>query len=79
MKIKDILTEVLTPDTIHKLADRKGIKWDNDPDFLALTNKLTGRKHLDDLDQEGLKKIQPLRQDILMTEQLMCPKKMPCI
>ena len=58
MKIRDILTEELTPDTIHKLADRKGIKWDNEPSFLALTNKLTGRKHLDDLDQEGLKKIQ---------------------
>ena len=58
MKIRDILTEALTPDTIHKLADRKGIKWDNDPDFLALTNKLTGKKHLDDLDQKGLRKIQ---------------------
>ena len=58
MKIKDILTEVLTPDTIHKLADRKGIKWDNDPDFLALTKKLIGKEHLDDLDQEGLTKIQ---------------------
>jgi hypothetical protein len=58
MKIRDILTETLTPNTIHKLADRKGIKWDNEPSFLALTNKLTGKKHLDDLDQEGLKKIQ---------------------
>ena len=58
MKIRDILTETLTPDTIHKLADSKGIKWDNEPSFLALTNNLTGKKHLDDLDQEGLKKIQ---------------------
>ena len=57
MKIRDILTEALTPDTIHKLADRKGIKWDNEPSFLALTNKLTGKEHLDDLDQAELKKV----------------------
>lgn len=57
MKIKDILTEALTPDTIHKLADRKGIKWDNEPSFLALTNKLTGKEHLDDLDQAGLREV----------------------
>ena len=57
MKILDILTETLTADTIHRLADRKGIKWDNEPSFLALTKKLTGKEHLDDLDQEELKKV----------------------
>lgn len=57
MKIRDILTETLTPDTIHKLADRKGIKWDNEPSFLALTKKLTGKEHLDDLDRAELKKV----------------------
>ena len=42
---------------IHKLADEKGIKWDNEPSFLELTMELTGFEHLDDLDQDGLKKI----------------------
>ena len=51
------VAEGISPDTIHKLADRKGIKWDNEPDFLALTKRLTGKKHLDDLDQVGLKKV----------------------
>ena len=46
-----------TPKDIHKLADRKGVKWDNEPSFLQLTNRLTGKEHLDDLDQVGLQKV----------------------
>jgi hypothetical protein len=51
------VAEGLTPSTIHKLADRKGIKWDNEPSFLKLTKRLTGKEHLDDLDQTGLQKV----------------------
>jgi len=46
--------ESITPDTIHKLADELGISWDNEPSFLELTKKLTGKEHLDDLDQAEL-------------------------
>jgi len=56
MKVKEIL-EGLTPKNIHTLADAKGIKWDNEPSFLALTKRLTGKEHLDDLDQAELEKI----------------------
>jgi pyrimidine deaminase RibD-like protein len=51
------INESLTPNTIHKLADRKGVKWDNEPSFLQLTKQLTGLEHLDDLDQAGLEKV----------------------
>jgi hypothetical protein len=51
------LAENVTPNTIHKLADRKGVKWDNEPSFLRLTKRLTGKEHLDDLDQTGLDKV----------------------
>jgi hypothetical protein len=51
------LTESITPNNIHKLANAKGIKWDDEPSFLKLTKRLTGREHLDDLDQAGLKKV----------------------
>ena len=51
------LEESLTPNDIHKLADSKGIKWDNEPSFLKLTKRLTGKEHLDDLDQAGLQKV----------------------
>jgi hypothetical protein len=46
-----------TPKDIHKLADSKGVKWDDEPSFLKLTKRLTGQAHLDDLDQEGLQKV----------------------
>jgi hypothetical protein len=51
------IRENITPNTIHKLADRKGVKWDNEPSFLRLTKRLTGKEHLDDLDQKGLAKV----------------------
>jgi len=51
------IRENITPNTIHKLADRKGVKWDNEPSFLQLTKRLTGKEHLDDLDQTELNKV----------------------
>jgi hypothetical protein len=51
------IRENITPNTIHKLADRKGVKWDDEPSFLKLTKRLTGKEHLDDLDQAGLEKV----------------------
>ena len=51
------LTENITPQTIHDLADRKGVKWDDEPSFLKLTKRLTGKEHLDDLDQTELLKV----------------------
>lgn len=60
MKIADLKgakSQSLTPTHIHKLADEKNVKWDNEPSFLKLTKRLTGKTHLDDLDQAGLKKV----------------------
>ena len=54
---KQGVAEGLTPNTIHKLADRKGIKWDDEPSFLKLTKRLTGKDHLDDLDQTQLQTV----------------------
>ena len=28
-------------------ADRAGVRWDNDPAFMAWTERLTGKRHLD--------------------------------
>jgi hypothetical protein len=49
--------EYLSPDDIHQLADKKGIPWDNDPEFLELTKRLTGKAHLDSLDNRELEKV----------------------
>jgi hypothetical protein len=51
------VAEGITPKDIHKLADRKNVKWDNEPSFLKLTKRLTGKEHLDDLNQAGLNKV----------------------
>jgi hypothetical protein len=51
------IKESISPKDIHALADRKGIKWDNEPSFLKLTKRLTGKEHLDDLDQSELAKV----------------------
>ena len=47
----------LSVEDIHNLADFKCVKWDSDPKFLKKTKELTGKEHLDDLDQSGLEKI----------------------
>jgi len=61
MRAKEFIVETamvdLSPQTIHKLADHKGVKWDDEPSFLQLTKRLTGKEHLDDLDQAGLNKV----------------------
>jgi hypothetical protein len=49
--------EKISATDIHKLADKKGVKWDNEPNFLKLTKNLTGEEHLDNLDQNGLNKV----------------------
>jgi FMN phosphatase YigB (HAD superfamily) len=49
--------KLLRPDHIHKIADKKRIKWDDEPAFLKLTKCVTGHRYLDDLDQDGLFKM----------------------
>jgi ketosteroid isomerase-like protein len=38
-----------TVEDIHKLAEEKGIPWDKDPAFMDLTERTTGKRHLDEL------------------------------
>jgi Domain of unknown function (DUF6321) len=55
--LTDGIEENITPNDIHRLADQKNIKWDDEPSFLQLTKRLTGKEHLDDLDQDELRKV----------------------
>ena len=52
-----LIAESTTKKMIHDLADRKGIPWDNEPSFLKLTKRLTGKEHLDDLNADQLQKV----------------------
>lgn len=51
------IEKVITKDMIHNLADRLKIRWDNEPSFLKMTERVTGKKHLDDLTQQQLKAV----------------------
>lgn len=48
-------TPAPTVEDIHALADSKAIPWDSDPAFMALTEEVTGKKHLDDLTADDRK------------------------
>lgn len=37
---------------IHAAAERNGIAWDNDRQFMAATKRITGKEHLDELNPE---------------------------
>lgn len=47
----------LTPDSIHDLADQRGVAWDNDAKFMAQSQLLTGKRHLDDMTPMELARI----------------------
>lgn len=53
----DVAEGHITPDTIHDLADRVGVAWDDDPSFMRMTQRLTGERHLDDMDQDQLRRV----------------------
>jgi len=62
LKQKPMIAELrapryLTPKDIHDLADELYVKWDRDPKFMAATVELTGKAHLDDLNQKELKAV----------------------
>jgi len=42
---------------IHRVAARYQVKYDNDPAFMAMTKRLTGKNHLDDLNPAERKKV----------------------
>ena len=47
----------LKPADVHHLADKLNVPWDNDPAFLKWTKGVTGKEHLDDLNQGELKSV----------------------
>jgi hypothetical protein len=45
------------PATIHALADKFKVKWDNDPKFMEMCTRLTGKAHLDKMEASQLRTI----------------------
>lgn len=59
---------IFTPQHIHYMADKKGVSWDNNPKFMYLCKKLTGKRHLDDMDSDELAKVYSYLKKIKITE-----------
>jgi hypothetical protein len=47
----------MTVENLHKIADRLGVKWDGDKEFMNWTQTLTGKRHLDDMSEQELMKV----------------------
>jgi len=39
---------------IHKIADKMGIEWDGDKNFMSWCQDVIGKKHLDDMSEVEL-------------------------
>ena len=46
--------ERISVEDIHNRADKLGITWDDDDEFMSWTKKLTGEDHLDKMTNEEL-------------------------
>ena len=44
-----------TVEKIHKLAESVGLKWDDDPAFMQLSKRVTGKERLDDMSPTELR------------------------
>ena len=64
-------------DDIHNRADKLGIPWDDDADFMSWTKELTGESHLDNLTDEDLSKVYASLESRSIEEKV-DKDKMPC-
>jgi hypothetical protein len=53
----DFAHKVIKPTDVHRLADTKNIPWDNSRKFMNYTEKLVGKRHLDDMSAEELRTV----------------------
>ncbi len=47
----------LSKEVVHAIADKAGIDWDDNENFLQFSKQLTGKEHLDDMDKSELRVI----------------------
>jgi hypothetical protein len=41
----------MTPKDIHKIADKMGVSWDSDKDFMSWCHDTVSKSHLDDMNE----------------------------
>lgn len=50
----------IVPEDIHAVADKLGVQWDNNANFMKMTERVTGKRHLDEMNQQQLRKIKDM-------------------
>ena len=55
-KVEEVSRPISKKD-VHDLANKLGIPWNNDTDFMDWTEEVVGKSHLDDMTPEELKKV----------------------
>lgn len=56
-RIAKALNRHWTPTKVHKLCEQLKIRWDDHPPFMRRCEKLTGKRRLDDMGPEELRKV----------------------
>ena len=57
VKIPLGIKAVKDPKGVHRLAELFGVKWDDDPDFLGKSDRITGEAHLDDMSKDQIRTV----------------------
>ena len=55
--IRKILKEEVTPEEVHRAADKVGMEWDDNEEFMNFSEKITGKRHIDDMNSKLRKKL----------------------
>ena len=42
-------------DEVHRAAELAGVEWDNNRDFMDMSERVTGKRHLDSMNEEELR------------------------
>jgi hypothetical protein len=44
----------MTKEQVHRMADKMGVSWDGDKNFISWCNQIVGKGHLDDMSEVEL-------------------------
>lgn len=44
----------MIPKDVHKIADKMGVSWDGDKNFMSWCQDVVGKRHLDDMSEVEL-------------------------
>ncbi len=52
-----IIAEEVTPEEVHRAAEKVGMEWDDNEEFMDFSEEVTGERHIDDMSSKLRKKL----------------------